>query len=156
MDTRTYWQVADELAALLHQIVKGFAPLYFKQARQMLDSSSSVKSNIAAGYCRNALADYIRFCEIARASLGELGSQLQDCERWELVKENDLRELLTLYSDASYFLEQLIKALRAEGKKGRWNRDSSMREVAEEYIVNNSELFFSPPDQIDENSEEVE
>jgi four helix bundle protein len=82
------WQGADELAKSVHDIVIGFSNRYFKLTSQMLGSASSVKSNIAEGYCRNALGDYISFCEIARGSLGELGSQIQDCERWGLVKYN--------------------------------------------------------------------
>ena len=85
------WQAADELAAYVHDIVTRFGPRYFKLANQMLGSASSVKANIAEGYCRNALGDYIRFCEIARGSLGELGSQIQDCERWRLVKDDKVR-----------------------------------------------------------------
>jgi four helix bundle protein len=75
------WQAADELAALVHGTVIRFQPRYYKLANQMLGSASSVKANIAEGYCRSALGDCIRFCEIARGTLGELGSQIQDCER---------------------------------------------------------------------------
>jgi four helix bundle protein len=75
------WQAADELAAEVHRAVADFGSRYYKLSSQMLGSASSVKANIAEGYCRNALGDYIRFCEIARGSLGELGSQVQDCER---------------------------------------------------------------------------
>ena len=84
------WQAADDLAAHVHDIVVRFQSRYFKLASQMLGSASSVKANISEGYCRNALGDYIRFCEIARGSLGELGSQIQDCERWGLVKGDKL------------------------------------------------------------------
>ncbi len=73
------WQATDELAARVHKLTTRFHSRYYKLANQMLGSASSAKANIAEGYCRNALGDYIRFCEIARGSLGELGSQIQDC-----------------------------------------------------------------------------
>ena len=57
------WQAADDLAAHVHDIVVRFQSRYFKLASQMLGSASSVKANISEGYCRNALGDYIRFCE---------------------------------------------------------------------------------------------
>ena len=56
------WQAADELAAFIHRLVVPFGPRYYKLANQMLGSASSTKANIAEGYCRNALGDYIRFC----------------------------------------------------------------------------------------------
>jgi four helix bundle protein len=75
------WQAADDLTAYVHDIAVRFERRYYRLTNQMLGSKSSVKANIAEGYCRNALRDYIRFCGIARGSLGELGSQIQDCER---------------------------------------------------------------------------
>lgn len=99
------WQAADELTAYVHDIIILFERRYFKLANQMLGSASSVKANIAEGYCRNALGDYIRFCEIARGSLGELGSQMQDCERWGLVKGEKLQQLVKLFGDTTYSLE---------------------------------------------------
>ncbi len=127
------WQIADDLAACVHNIVIPFKPRYFKLAEQMLAAAISVKSNIAEGYCRNALGDYIRFSEIARGSLGELGSQIQDCERWGLVKENELKPLLHLYSDATWFLEQLIKGLRAKRQEGNWDRNMGIKEETVSY-----------------------
>jgi hypothetical protein len=41
------WQVADDLATYVHEIVVSFPPRYFKLADQMLGSTSSVKANIA-------------------------------------------------------------------------------------------------------------
>ncbi|HXV98238.1 MAG TPA: four helix bundle protein [Anaerolineae bacterium] len=45
------WQVADDLAACIHEIVVSFPPRYFKLADQMLGSATSVKANIGEGYC---------------------------------------------------------------------------------------------------------
>lgn len=129
------WQVADDLAACVHDIVAGFGPRYFRLADQMLGAAVSVKSNIAEGYCRSALGDYIRFCEIARGSLGELGSQIQDCERWKLLSDERLTEVLRLYGDATFFLEQLLKGLKTKQKQGGWDRTMGVKEDIAGYIV---------------------
>jgi four helix bundle protein len=142
------WQAADELAAFVHNIVTRFKPRYFKLSSQMLGSASSVKANIAEGYCRNALGDYIRFCEIARGSLGELGSQIQDCERWGLAKDNELVQLIRLYGDATYFLEQLIKGLRAKRKEGTWDRSMGVREKTADYVAGDADVPFTIPDEL--------
>ncbi|NIN64178.1 MAG: four helix bundle protein [Anaerolineae bacterium] len=140
------WQAADELAVLVHSIVIRFEPRYYKLTNQMLGSASSVKANIAEGYCRNALGDYIRFCEIARGSLGELGSQIQDCERWGLVKAGQLQNLIRLYGDASYFLENLIKGLRTKRKEGTWDRSMGVKEETPDYIAEDADVPFTLPD----------
>jgi four helix bundle protein len=112
----------------------------------MLGSASSVKANIAEGYCRNALGDYIRFCEIARGSLGELGSQIQDCERWGLVKGDELKQLVRLYGDTTYFLEQLIKGLRAKRKEGTWDRSMGVKDATTDYIAGDADVPFTLPE----------
>lgn len=142
------WQAADELAAFVHRIVTRFEARYYKLSNQMLGSASSVKANIAEGYCRNALGDYIRFCEIARGSLGELGSQIQDCERWGLVGGDKLEQLVSLFGDATYFLERLIKGLRAKRKDGTWDRSMGVKEEAAEYAVDDAQVPFSLPDEL--------
>ncbi len=113
---------------------------------QMLKSAGSAPDNIAEGYCRNALGDYIRFCEIARGSLGELGSQIQRCERWRLIEGEPLARLLDLYSDATYHLEQLIKSLRAKRQEGAWDRSLGVREAPVSYDVHSLDLPFELPE----------
>lgn len=142
------WQAADELAAFVHDIVVRFKPRYFKLANQMLGSASSVKANIAEGYCRNALGDYIRFCEIARGSLGELGSQIQDCERWKLITGSEVEQLIRLYGDTTYFLEQLIKGLRAKRREGTWDRSMGVKEQGAGYVASDADVPFTLPDEL--------
>jgi four helix bundle protein len=148
------WQAADELAASVHRLVVRFPQRYYKLANQMLGSASSAKANIAEGYCRNAIGDYIRFCEIARGSLGELGSQIQDCERWELIKADDLKPLLKHFSDATYFLEGLIKSLRTKRKEGTWDRSLGVKEETGEYLTPDAEIPLMLPDEFPERNAE--
>ena len=142
------WQAADDLAAFVHSLVSRFGPRYFRLADQVLSAASSVKANIAEGYCRNALGDYIRFCEFARGSLGELGSQMQDCERWGLVKGQELEEFLRLYGDATYFLETLLKGLWAKRKEGTWNRSMGVKEQAVDYVASDADVPFALPEDL--------
>jgi four helix bundle protein len=136
------WQAADELSAVVHEAVIHFGYVYHKLTTQMLGSASSTKANIAEGYCRNALGDYIRFCEIARGSLGELGSQIQDCERWGLLKEAPLAELIKRFGDTTYFLEELIKSLKAKQKDGSWDRSYGVKEPEPNYFI--GDTFTDP------------
>jgi four helix bundle protein len=140
------WQAADDLATYVHAVVIRFKSHYHRLADQMLGSASSVKANIAEGYCRNALGDYIRFSEIARGSLGELGSQIQDCERWGLVAGDELKDLVRLFGDTTYFLEQLIRGLRAKRKEGTWDRSLSAKDDAEAYTGSDADFPYAAPE----------
>lgn len=105
----------------------------------MRSAAVSVKSNIAEDYCRAAIGDYIRFCEIARGSLGELGSQLQDCERWGLIQDEELKELLELFGETTLLLERLIASLIKKQKAGEWDRNFGVKEATEPYITEDAD-----------------
>lgn len=129
------WQKADDLAAMVYELTRGFGAGHYRLLDQMRGSASSVKDNIAEGYCRAALGDYIRFCEIARGSLGELGSQIQTCERGELVTGVKLADLLEQYSDTTYMLERLIASLIEKRQAGDWDKSFGVKEEGVVYLV---------------------
>jgi four helix bundle protein len=115
----------------------------------MRSAAVSVKSNIAEGYCRTALGDYIRFCEIARGSLGELGSQIQDCERWGLITGDELAELLELFSETTLLLERLITGLIRKRETGEWDKNFGVKETGSIYQVEDADQTFELPEEID-------
>jgi hypothetical protein len=59
------WQRADDLADLVHRVTGRLGPGYYRISNQMRGAAISVTGNIAEGYARGALGDYIRFCEIS-------------------------------------------------------------------------------------------
>lgn len=134
------WQKANDLAALVHALTRTWGAGYYRLSDQMRSAAVSIESNIAEGYCRVSLADYIRFCEIARGSAGELGSQIQDCERWGLASGTQLADLLAQYGDATFFLEKLIEGLMKKQKAGDWDKSFGTREDAADYIIGDAEF----------------
>ena len=72
------WQAASDLNFQVNQLVSRFGPGYYKLADQMRTAAIAVSGNIAEGYCSGSLGNYIRYGNIARGSLGELGSYIQD------------------------------------------------------------------------------
>ncbi len=137
------WQKADDLAANVHEVTATWGPGYYRLSDQMRSAAVSAKSNIAEGYCRAALGDYIRFCEIARGSLGELGSQIQDCERWGLVGGDTLADLLEQYGEATLLLERLIAGLKKKQQSGGWDRSFGVQESAVAYLPEDVDLLSS-------------
>ncbi len=130
------WQKASDMSALVNESVKPFGPGYFKLADQMRSAACSITANVAEGYGNAALGNYIRFCLIARGSLAELGSYLQDCERWNLIQREVLEKILPLYSDVTFLLDRLIQSLQEKNKDGTWDKQFWIKEAGETYIIN--------------------
>jgi four helix bundle protein len=144
------WQKADDLAWMVHERTARFGAGYYRLKDQMRGAAISVKSNIAEGYCRASLGDYIRFCEIARGSLGELGSQIQDCERWRLITSDELTDLLEQYGDTTFFLERLITGLKKKQKTGEWDKSFGVKEAGVAYAAEDANQPFELPEGISE------
>jgi len=129
------WQAASDLSFQVNQQVKHFGPGYYRLSDQMRSAAISVSANIAEGYCSGSLPNYIRYCNVARGSLGELGSYIQECERWELVIGNDLAVLIKQYSDTSFFLDRLIQALIKKEQDGTWDKRYWVKEEQADYLT---------------------
>ena len=140
------WQAASDLGFTVNQLVKQFGPGYYKLADQMRSAAIAVPGNIAEGYCSGSLGNYVRYCNIARRSLGELGSYIQDCERAELVTGNDLAKLIKQYSDTSFFLDRLIQALIKKKQDGTWDNTYWVKEEQTPYLIDpeDGDNEFSP------------
>ena len=74
------YQLAKKLAHLVYDSTSAFPNSEYRLIGQMRGAAVSEYGNIAEGYERNAIGDYIRFCEIARGSLSELGSNIEFCK----------------------------------------------------------------------------
>ena len=129
------WQAASDLSFLVNQLVRHFGPGYYKLADQMRSAAIAVSGNIAEGYCSGSLPNYIRYCNIARGSLGELGSYIQDCERAELITSSELTTLIKQYSDTSFFLDRLIQALVKKEQDGTWDKNYWVKEEEAIYLI---------------------
>lgn len=89
------WQLAFELANRVHDLTVKYPPdEKFSLSQQSRRASISVVSNIAEGYGRRNLGDYLRHLSIARGSLFELDTQLELAEARGYIAEPDWYELV--------------------------------------------------------------
>ena len=120
-DLRTY-QLAKQLAHLTYDVTASFLKNEFRLIGQMRGAAVSVFGNIAEGYGRNVIGDYVRFCEIARGSLLELGSYLEFCHERKLLQPADETQLLELYNHTRNTLGALLRSLHKKKLDGSWDR----------------------------------
>jgi len=81
------WQDAVEFYKLNSQVFRKLPYELNRVAAQALGSSDSVHRNIAEGYCRQSLREYLNFLNIALGSLGESVSGLYACREAGQINE---------------------------------------------------------------------
>lgn len=90
------WQKSIELPKIVYQTVYKDNVIDFKIRTQIADSAQSVSSNIAEGYCRRSVKEYLQFLYIALASLGETLTRtigLNTTDQISAVQFNSIDEL---------------------------------------------------------------
>ena len=120
-DLRAY-QLAKKLAHLVYEATSSFPKGEYRLISQMRGSAVSAFGNIAEGYGRNALGDYLRFCEIARGSLSELGSYLEFCQERNKLQPAQAAQILDTYNHTWNTLGALLRSLKENQLDGSWDR----------------------------------
>lgn len=86
------WQQAIDLATAIYSVLDKSRDFSFRD--QLQRAAISVSSNIAEGYERGSNADFIRFLYHAKASCGEMRSQLHLAGRVRLLDEETAGKLI--------------------------------------------------------------
>ena len=97
-------------------------------ASQAIASSDSVHRNIAEGYCRRSLNEYLLFLNYALASLGESVSGLAAYRLAEQISEEDFENLDSLAYKLENGLLNLVASLERKRTVKTWNDDAMVRE----------------------------
>ena len=124
------WEKAIELYKLVWNIVKG-AKIDFKLRSQISDAAQSVSSNIAEGYGRRSVNEYVQFLYIALGSLAETLTRTIGLKVTEQISEEQFHSIDVLHYEVENKLIRLIESLEKKKDDGTWiNRVS---ENIEEY-----------------------
>ena len=84
--------------------------------RQIRRASISISSNIAEGFERNTDKEFIQFLYIAKASAGEVRSQLYLASDLNYIEKVEFEELFKNVSDISKLISGFIKYLNDSQK----------------------------------------
>lgn len=115
------WQKADELASEVYRaLAHSAADRWLKS--QAVRAAISAPANIAEGYGRGTLGDYIRFLDIARGPLAELEYYLHLLARKGMLDPGKVKHLDALQHEAARLLHGLWKSLKEKTKNGTWDR----------------------------------
>ncbi|MGZ8426610.1 MAG: four helix bundle protein [Candidatus Binatia bacterium] len=113
------WKEARRLTQRIYQLTKdeSFAK-DFGLRDQIRRAAESVMSNIAEGFERGGNQEFVQFLYVAKASCGEVRSQVYVALDQSYVASTAVDELTNSFKRLSSMISNLITYLRKSGMKG--------------------------------------
>jgi len=127
------WQDAIEFYRLTSHVFCKFPYELKRVASQAVAASDSVHRNIAEGYCRKSIREYLNFLNIALGSLGECVSGLHAYKLAGQIGEEDFAVLDQLAFKLENGLLKLVESLEKKKRDGDWIDSLIVKESNERY-----------------------
>ena len=109
------WQKAMSFVTEIYKVPKQFPKdEAFGLTSQIKRSAVSIPSNISEGYGRQGLNDYLRFLNIAMASLFELQTQLEIAYNLEYFNKEKFDNLYELTREIERMLSSFIRSIKSK------------------------------------------
>lgn len=109
------WQKSITLVEEIYNLTKSFPKTEaYDLTSQIRRCSVSIPSNIAEGYKRRSLGEYIQFLRMADASAAELETQLFICKKIDDIKDLNYSKTDNLLEEVQKMLSTMIKKLIAK------------------------------------------
>ena len=114
------WQNAVSLYVLAYKMLSHFPFELKKVASNSIDAAHSISRNIAEGYCRHSLKEYLNHLNIALGSCGEFHSCYESFKRAGQITDEEHEKLDELHYKVENALLELIKSLQKKQTGGKW------------------------------------
>jgi len=109
------WQKSMDFVTEIYKASKQFPKdENYGLTSQIRRSAVSIPSNISEGYGREGLNDYLRFLNIAMASLFELQTQLEIAFNLEYILKEKFDNLYELSREIERMLSSFIRSLKSK------------------------------------------
>ena len=122
------WNDAIEYYAETCRVFRGFPYQLKRVAGQAIASSDSVHRNIAEGYCRRSINEYLNFLNIALGSLGESVSGLHAYRKSDQIGADVFEKLDSIAYKLENELLKLVESLEQKREQGDWIDTVMVRE----------------------------
>ena len=114
------WEDAINYYVETCKVVRDWSYEMKRVAAQAIACSDSVHRNIAEGYCRRSIHEYLNFLNIALGSLGESVSGLHVYRKSKHITEEQFQKLDTLAYKLENGLLKLVESLEQKKERGEW------------------------------------
>lgn len=112
------WQRGLDLFALAFQLSDCVSD--FKLKSQFRDAAQSVSANIAEGYGRRSLPEYLQFLYIAKGSLAETLTRAIGLQTVKIISDDDFEVFDQLHYEVENKLLRLIESLEKKRGTNEW------------------------------------
>ncbi|MEP0823768.1 MAG: four helix bundle protein [Ignavibacterium sp.] len=117
------WKESVELFNEVYVALKQIPDLDFRLRSQINDAIQSVSANIAEGYCRRTINEYLQHLNVALGSLGEALTRLICLTSIGLLRPQVFDEIDQRHYSVENKLVALVKSLQAKRREGTWEEE---------------------------------
>ena len=110
------WNDAIDLYVLTCKILSDFPFELKKTVSNCIDCCHSINRNIAEGYCRRSITEYLRFLDISLGSGGEYHSCIYSFLKAKQLTKEDFEQLDKLHYKTENELIKLVESLQRKMK----------------------------------------
>jgi len=114
------WQDAVSLYIIACKVFSNFLFELKKVSNNAIDAAHSISRNIAEGYCRRGLKEYLNYLNVALGSCGEFHSCYESFRQAGQIGSVEYEKLDQLHYKVENGLLSLIKSLQKKYKAGSW------------------------------------
>ena len=114
------WQKAMDLFELVWKLTFEESRIDFKLRSQVTDAAHSISANIAEGYGRRSVKEYIQFLYVALGSAAETMTRAMGLNRTEQLSDERLHEFDLLHYEVENRLLRLIEKLEQKRDDEDW------------------------------------
>ena len=114
------WQDAISLYVISSKMLSHFPFEFKKVSANAIDACHSISRNIAEGYCRRNLKEYLNFLNISLGSCGEFHSAYYSFYKADQISKDEFETLDKLHYKIENQLIKLIEKLQNKSKNGDW------------------------------------
>jgi four helix bundle protein len=114
------WNEAMALFQWVFKTTESVRGIDFKLRSQIINAAQSISANIAEGYCRRSINEYLQFLNIALGSSGELMTRMIGLLNIGVLQEAAHDKFDSLHFSMENKLIALIRSLQHKRKAGDW------------------------------------
>ena len=114
------WQDAVSLYILACKTFVDFPFEFKKITSNSIDAAHSISRNIAEGYCRRSLKEYLNYLNIALGSCGEFHSCYESFKQAHQINEEEYERLDQIHYKVENELLKLIESLQKKQRDQSW------------------------------------
>jgi len=114
------WKDSVSLYILAVKVLANFPFEMKKTVSNAIDAAHSISRNIAEGYCRRSLKEYLNHLNVSLGSCGEFCSCFESFRQAGQITIEAYEELDELHYKVENQLLKLIESLQRKQKDGEW------------------------------------